>query len=87
MIVVWGFKTRGKVMGQIQLTCPNCHRAAMTTIAQSQPWFTLFFIPVFPTGGKKTTAVCGLCGYRYQVDSKKAQELLAQPRASVQPPA
>jgi len=59
----------------------------MTTLSQSQRWFTLYWIPLFPIGAKNTTAVCGLCGYRYQVDTKKAQELLAQPATVVQPPA
>jgi hypothetical protein len=85
-MIIWGLRTRGKTLGQVQLTCPNCHRPAMTGLGQSRRWFTLFFIPIFPISGSTTTAVCGLCGYRYQVDTKQAQALLAQPATVVQPP-
>ena len=86
-MIIYGARTRVKTAGQVQITCPNCHRPAMTTISQSRRWMTLFFIPIFPIGAKNSTAVCGLCGYRYQVDTKKAEELLAQPAAVAQPPA
>ena len=85
-MIIWGLRTRGKALGQVQVTCPNCHRAAMTALGQSRRWFTLFFIPIFPIGANNTTAVCGLCGYRYQVDSQQAAALLARPAMPMQPP-
>ena len=74
-MIIWGFRSRGKVLGQRTLNCPNCHRDAMTGAAESRRWFTLFFIPIFPVGAKKTVAQCGLCGFRYQVDNAQAATL------------
>ena len=74
-MIIWGLRQRGKVLGQRMLTCPNCHREAMTGIAQNRRWFTLFFIPIFPISARKTTAVCGLCGFRYEMDTKYADSL------------
>ena len=76
-MIIYGMRNRGKLLGQMQVTCPNCHRAAMTGFAESRRWFTLFFIPIFPIGAKNTTGTCGLCGARYAVDGQKIQEMLA----------
>jgi transcription elongation factor Elf1 len=74
-MIIWGLRSRNKVLGQRVLNCPNCHRDAMTAAAQSRRWFTLFFIPIFPISEKKTMAQCGLCGFRYQVDNAHAEQL------------
>lgn len=85
-MIIWGLRNRGNALGQIQLTCPNCHRAAMTSLAQTRRWFTLFFIPLFPIGAKQSIAVCGLCGFRYQVDNAQAESLVAQATPGTLPP-
>lgn len=77
-MIIWGFRSRGKSYGQIQMACPHCQKQAMTTISQSRRWFALFFIPIFPISSKNTIAVCGLCGYRYGIKSEYAQPLIEQ---------
>jgi hypothetical protein len=77
-VIIYGLRNRGKTLGQRVLNCPNCHRDAMTIATQTRPWFTLFFIPIFPVGAKKTIARCGLCGYQYQVDTQQAEALYHQ---------
>jgi transcription elongation factor Elf1 len=84
-MIVMGLRSRGKVLGQRMLNCPNCHRDAMTSAATSRRWFTLFFVPVFPIGDKKTIAQCGLCGFRYQVDNAQAEKLYAPSAATPTP--
>ncbi len=74
-MILFGFRTRGKTLGQHTVGCPNCHREAMTTFSQRRSWFTLFFIPIFPISGKTTVATCNLCGFRYNVDNQKAEAL------------
>jgi transcription elongation factor Elf1 len=76
-MIIWGFRSRGKALGQRVLNCPNCHRDAMTAAYQSRRWFTLFFIPIFPIGEKKTVARCGLCGFQYQVSNEQAESLFS----------
>ena len=77
MFFVYGIRSRVQDLGQKLLNCPNCHRDAMTGLSQSRRWFTLFWIPLFPISGKTTAAQCGLCGYRYAVDTKQAEAMLA----------
>lgn len=84
-MIVYGFRNRGKILGQRMLNCPNCHRDAMTTASRNQRWFTLFWIPIFPIGAKKTVARCGLCGFQYQVDNQQAEALYTQNQAQAAP--
>lgn len=81
-MIIWGLRSRGKALGQFPISCPNCHREAMTTISQSRRWFSLFFIPIFPISAKKSIARCNLCGFQYQFDNVHADQLAAaaQPR-------
>ncbi len=74
-MIIWGLRSRTKTLGQRMLNCPNCHRDAMTAAVQTRRWFTLFFIPIFPISGKKTIAVCGLCGFRYEVNNEQAEAM------------
>ncbi len=88
-MIIWGFRSRSKPLGQRMVACPNCHRDAMTAAVQSRRWFTLFFIPIFPVQATKTIAVCGLCGYKYLVDPQQAAQLYGTAKApapQVQPP-
>lgn len=85
-MIIWGFRSRGKDLGQRPVTCPNCHRTAMTAFAERRRWFTLFFIPIFPVGGKQSIALCGLCGYRYAVEPAAVERLFGNPAGQVPAP-
>jgi hypothetical protein len=71
-MIIWGFRTRNNVMGQIQYLCPQCRQSSFHTVVHSRRWFTFFFIPIFPIK-QKVTMRCNLCGVRVQVDHKQAQ--------------
>jgi zinc-ribbon family len=74
-MIIWGYRSRSKTLGQRPVSCPNCHQTAMTGFGQSRRWFTIFFIPIFPISGSTTVASCGLCGYRYKVDQQVSKQM------------
>ncbi len=83
-MIIWGTRNRGKVLGQKAFLCPNCQQLSMTIVQQSRTWFTLFFIPIFPVGGKRTTARCGRCGFTYKMDTQQANTAFSTPETSAQ---
>ncbi len=58
-------------MGQKVYTCSRCRRPSYHTIIRSQSWFTLYFIPLIPSG-KSTISRCNLCGYQELINNEQA---------------
>jgi hypothetical protein len=75
-MIVYGFRSRNKVLGQTQYGCKQCQRNAYHGVVRSRRFFTLFWIPIFPVG-TTTIARCQLCGYQEKVDNKRAEEMFA----------
>ena len=84
-MIIWGYRTRNNVMGQVPYVCPQCGRNGFHAVVRTSRYFTLFFIPIFPIG-KSTTARCNLCGFQEKVDNARADALLAQPVGQPQAP-
>jgi hypothetical protein len=76
-MIVYGYRTRNKVMGQVQYTCQQCHQNSYHAVVRTRRWVTLFWIPVVPIS-KSTTARCNMCGYQEKVDNKQADAMLPQ---------
>lgn len=85
-MIIWGYRTRNNVMGQLPYVCRQCGRNGYHAVVRTSRYFTLFFIPIFPIG-KSTTARCNLCGFQEKVDNARADALLAQPASQQQMPA
>ena len=83
-MIIWGFRSRNRVMGQTQYVCPHCHQNSFHTIVRSRRWFTLFFIPTFPFT-KKSISRCNVCGFESLVDNNQADAWF--PQQSAQPQA
>jgi hypothetical protein len=46
-----------------QFYCPRCNRDRVPyAVKATRPWFTLYFIPLFPVGGAETYVECQRCG-------------------------
>lgn len=73
-MIVYGYRTKNKVLGQLQYGCQKCQRNAFHGVVRSTRWVTLFWIPVIPFN-KYTTTRCQLCGYQEKVDNKRADEM------------
>jgi ribosomal protein L37E len=84
-MILMGYRTRNKVMGQLQYVCPRCQQNSYHAIVRSRRWFTLYFIPLFPLS-KTTTARCNLCGFMTAFDNAKADALFAQKQQIPQVP-
>lgn len=87
-MIVYGFRSRNKVLGQAAYECSQCHQVANHAGVRTTRWFTLFFIPLIPFS-KKTTARCSACGFQQKLDNKDADRVFAKPApqpAAVQAP-
>lgn len=84
--VIYGSRSRNRVMGQAQHVCPQCKKKGVQTVVRSRRCFTLYFIPLLPLS-KKTIARCNLCGFQYAMDNKQADSLFSQGQAVAQPQA
>jgi len=78
-MIVYGLRTRSRMLGQISAVCPKCQRNTYHTVARATRWFTLFWIPIFPFR-TITSARCNLCGLQQKVDGKQVDAILAQTR-------
>lgn len=45
--------------------CPNCGCERLLTEHRIRPYFTLYFIPVFPVGKGTSVMTCTACGSDY----------------------
>jgi hypothetical protein len=67
--IVWGFKYRWSVKRDQggQFFCPKCGGDRAWALAVARRWFTLFWIPLFPTGKPAGEAVqCETCKSRFE---------------------
>jgi hypothetical protein len=76
-MIIWGFRSRNKVLGQAPYTCQQCRREGFHTIVRSRRWFTLFFIPLFPFT-KTSTSRCNLCGVQTRIQNAQAEAFFVQ---------
>ena len=68
-IIIWGSRGLTRQLDSGSFYCPNCDRTAEYLLKQVRPWFTLYFIPVFPVGSAERFVECQRCGgtFREQV--------------------
>ena len=67
--IVWGFRGRWSTKKEHtgQFFCPHCGGDRTWVLNVLRRWFTLFWIPLFPTGKPAGQAVqCTTCGNRFQ---------------------
>lgn len=79
LFIIWGFKHRWSVKRDEtgQFFCPRCGGDRNWVRAVARRWFTLFWIPLFPTGKTVAEAVqCDTCGTRFDAS------VLQQPTSS-----
>ena len=62
MIIIWGHRGRTSHLDSGRFYCPRCDGERYYDLKQVRPWFTLYFIPVFPTGAGERYVECQTCG-------------------------
>lgn len=77
-MIVYGYRTRNKVMGQTDYACPKCQQATAHTVVRSRRWMTLFWVPIFPIT-KNSIARCSACGQQSKVENAQADAWFPKP--------
>ena len=75
MVILFGQRERKSGELSVRAHCTRCQRDTVHRSFTQQPWFTVYFIPIFPLGEKRPHAICNVCGR----DAKSA----TGPQASV----
>jgi len=61
-IILFGSRGVTSTVEQGDFYCPQCDRREEYDLKQVRPFFTLFFIPIFPIGGGQRYVECLGCG-------------------------
>lgn len=61
MIIIWGSRGITSTLGSGSFRCPGCKRKTDYFHKQVRPFFTIYFIPIFPTGAGQRYVECTRC--------------------------
>jgi hypothetical protein len=76
MLLIFGMRNRAHQHGQcVAASCPRCHNEVVLTYLVVTRWFTLFFVPLIPIGGRRRMLICPICSWQREVP--KGSEHLA----------
>jgi hypothetical protein len=68
MLLIFGMRNRAHQHGAcVAASCPRCHNEVVLTYLVVTRWFTLFFVPLIPIGGRHRMLVCPICSWRREV--------------------
>src|SRR5580704_12209422 len=81
MFFLFGMRTKSTPIKQIQYSCPKCTHTTVFTAMESKRWFTLFFIPVIPLGGRFLIR-CNLCGLTLKCSPELKEQITAKVMAA-----
>lgn len=59
--IIWGSRGITSTVESGNFFCPNCNTECEYDLKQVRPFFTLFFIPIFPTGDAQRYVECAQC--------------------------
>jgi hypothetical protein len=83
MIIIWGSKVKDKSVEQGEFYCPSCRTDSNYQRRRMQEYFTLYFIPLFPTRSHGEYVHCESCSIQYSTDvlcySREQIETATQP--------
>src|SRR5262245_23672385 len=60
-IVIWGSRGLTSTLDSGRFYCPRCDGEANYTLKKVRPFFTIYFIPIFPIGAAERYVECGHC--------------------------
>ncbi|HEY3873266.1 MAG TPA: TerB family tellurite resistance protein [Actinocrinis sp.] len=63
--IIWGFRTRFKTIMTGTFFCPRCGGDRPFEKRMAKRWFTLYYIPLFPTKELGEQIKCGVCNTSY----------------------
>ena len=79
MFIVWGSRTTKKLLGNAKVyNCGHCNNANPFQVICVKNWFTLFWIPIFPTS-VNYFIMCPICGDGFKLKKEQAMaEVVSQ---------
>ena len=77
-MIIFGSRTTIRLLAILNFVCGRCGNPSAHRIEERVRKFTLFFIPLFPIGARKTYGTCTYCGLVTEVDKDSRERLLAQ---------
>jgi zinc-ribbon family len=60
-IIIWGTRGITSTVDQGEFFCPHCDAREEYALKRIRPFFTLYFIPLFPVGGGQRYVECHGC--------------------------
>jgi hypothetical protein len=67
-IIIWGERGLTSQLDSGRFYCPHCERERPYLLKRVRPWFTLYWIPIFPTGSGQRFVECENCGGTFVED-------------------
>lgn len=77
-MIIFGSRTTVRLLAILNFVCGRCENPSAQRIEERVRKFTLFFIPLFPIGARRTYGTCTYCGLVTDVDKETRERLLAQ---------
>ncbi len=64
-MIIWGSKAVEKVRDRSTFYCPSCQACATCSLIDVKRYFTLYFIPLFPTSTLGSYVRCDTCAREF----------------------
>jgi hypothetical protein len=77
MFLLFGLRTRDRLISTHSGTCEYCGVIATQALVKRATKFTLFFVPLFPVRPSRYHLECGNCGTHRSVDRAVAGRMVA----------
>jgi len=77
-VIIFGTRTTVRLLAMLNLVCARCGNPSAHRIEERRRKFTLFFIPLFPIGARRTLGTCTYCGLVTELDAGTRDRLLSQ---------
>lgn len=72
-MIIFGTRPRSKTIDTGDFFCPHCQTTRTYERKEARPYFTLYFIPLFPIGKPYEFIECTVCRVTYQPEVLKVK--------------
>lgn len=86
-MIIFGTRTTVRLLAMLNFICGRCGNPSAHRVEERVRKFTLFFIPLFPLGARRTYGTCTYCGLVTEIDTETRDRLVAQAAPAAQSPA
>jgi hypothetical protein len=77
-VIIFGSRTTVRLLAILNFVCGRCGNPSAHRIEERVRKFTLFFIPLFPLGARRTFGTCTYCGLVTEIDKETRDRLVGQ---------